>query len=87
MIILPRQARDKHSESTQKAMRVSQGEAAAAAAAACFEMRAARDLRPGEEVLHSYGREIIRRFRLPFYAKHDDFTKTGSGQTWGKHST
>ena len=32
------------------------------------------------------GKKKTPAFAVPFYAENDPFTKTGLGQTWGKHS-
>ena len=79
-IILPRQARDKHRESTQKrvtrflrhARVIWRGQGPT-----CHWQRCPRYLNPAKA--------LVKKRSFLIY-KNDDFTKTGSGQTQGKRS-
>ena len=73
-IILPRQARDTHRESTQKRDRFLTGDNNGTNTQLCTFPNA------------SGCAQGKHTFQKPFYTKHDRFTKTGSGQTWGMHS-
>jgi hypothetical protein len=99
MIILPRQARDKHRESTQQRTTVfpqilyplseaerkdkQEGVGGAPQSGGGDEDNDDDDDDEEEE-----RQRWVRKTPLfePFISKHDHFTKTGSGQTWGKHS-
>jgi hypothetical protein len=77
MIILPRQAQDKHRESTQK--RPFSQRSSSIAAAKSVTPSVARSAH--KSLLRT--RPLVRKnaFCPPFHSKNDHFTKTGSGQT------
>jgi hypothetical protein len=69
-IILPRQAQDKHRESTQKRRRFVQ--------AAVDQLESLLQSAAGYSEVHRQENAV---FAMPFYSKSHHLTKTGSGQT------
>ena len=89
VIILPRQARDKHRESTQTksgAFSYSSDKWQVSAPPFTFEHLYHGEVYDARLALPGWDQVRSRPSLAPFYTENDHFTKTGSGQTQGKHS-
>ena len=82
MVTLPRQARDKHRESTQKAASFVQAIPRRPISRGTLDT-SFNHWMPTEFNLAAKVKEKNAFFAMPFDAKNDHFTKTGSGQTYG----